>query len=136
ETQTVKLLVKDDNKLGSLKVVINNGEKELTWTQEELEKLDGEITFTLDNSTETQSIQVICVDAATNETTVEVVDILITTSAFVQMYNNSLLFYILAGVLGLIILTIIIIIIVKRKKDDDEEEVIDVESLLKSDKDK
>lgn len=133
ETQTVKLLVKDDNKLGSLKVVINGGEKELTWTQEELEKLDGEITFTLDNSTETQSIQVICVDAATNETTIEVVDILITTSAFVQMYNNSLLFYILGGILGLIILTIIIIIIVKRKKDDDEEEVIDVESLLKKD---
>ena len=133
ESQTVKLLVKDDNKLSSLKVIINDGEKELTWTQEELEKLEGEITFTLDNSTETQNIQVICVDAATNETTVEVVDLLITTSAFVQMYNNSLLFYIIAGILGLIILTIIIIIIVKRKKDDEEEEVIDVESLLKSD---
>lgn len=132
ETQTVKLLVKDDNKLGSLKVIINGGEKELTWTLEELEKLNGEITFTLDNSTETQSIQVICVDAATNETTVEVIDILITTSTFVQMYNNSLLFYILIGILGLIILTIIIIIIVKRKKDDEEEEVIDVEALLKN----
>ena len=122
EAQTVKLLVTDDNRLGSLKVIIN-GTDEQTWTVEELEKLNGEVTFTLQNSNDAQSVQVICVDAAGNEKIIEVTDVIISTSSFVQIYNNRVIFYGVIGVLAAVLIISFIIILIKRRKKDDEEEI-------------
>lgn len=122
EAQTVKLLVTDDNRLGNLKVIIN-GTEEKTWTVEELEELNGEITFTLQNSNDAQSVEVICTDAAGNEKTIEITDVIISTSSFVQIYNNRVIFYGAIAILAGVLIIAFIIILIKRRNKDDEEEI-------------
>ena len=61
-------------------------------------KVDGEnFSFTIPSSNEKQNVRIVALDAAGNELTNEVVDILVSTNPIVRWYNNTPLF---AGSIG------------------------------------
>ena len=125
ESQTVRVLVSDDNLLSELTIIVNGGEPQ-TWTDEELADMDYTVVFALDSSNDEQQVQIICTDAAGNVVDRTIGGIIVSTSTFVQVWNNAYIFYGAIGVLGFVILTSLIIILVKRRKKDDEEDTIDI----------
>lgn len=69
------------------------------------------------NSNDKQNIRIVAVDAAQNESSVEVGDFLVTTNLGVRFVNNKPLFYSVIG-LGVLIIAggAIILLVSKRKK--------------------
>lgn len=77
-------------------------------------------SFSIPESTKGQLVTVIATDAAGNQATYDVKEILISTNGFIRFYHNKPLFF---GTIfgGLALIFFIIFLILRRKKDEDED---------------
>lgn len=90
ESKPVSVSIKDNLVLEGAKVYLNGNEVE--------HQANGEnYTFSIGSSNDKQQVKIVAVDAAGNELSKEVEDLLVSTNPFVRWYNNTPLF---AGSLG------------------------------------
>ena len=109
-TKTATFSIKDNLVLSDVKVYANDKELKV--------KKDGEkYTISIPKSNSKQTIKVVAIDAAGNETVMDISDILVTSDSFARLYNNSLLFY---GLLALIFIVTGGILVYTRQKYGDE----------------
>ncbi|MFS0675166.1 InlB B-repeat-containing protein [Ornithinibacillus sp. 179-J 7C1 HS] len=86
DVKTATISIKDNLVLDQVKINLNDEEVDFI--------VDGDnYSFEIPNSNSTQDVVIVATDAAGNELTTEVNDILVTTNLFVRWYNNKPLFY-------------------------------------------
>jgi hypothetical protein len=115
ETKAVTVSVKDNLVLDGATFYLNGEKVE--------HKENGEnFTFTIQSSNSKQNVKIVAVDAAGNQLTKEVRDILVSTNPIVRWYNNTPLFAgSIGGIGGLAIALTAFVLYRKQKKVDDVE---------------
>lgn len=119
DTRTASIKVEDNTYVSDVNIYINDELyehydadmiKDKTQNNENFEAI-------VLNSNDKQNIRIVAVDAAQNESSVEVGDFLVTTNLGVRFVNNKPLFYSVIG-LGVLIIAggAIILLVSKRKK--------------------
>lgn len=118
DTRDMTINVADNTAVETVEVLIDGAVVE-EYTQEQIEQVNGALTYTIGNSNNRQDIQVVAVDLAGNEGTSDEQAVLITSNLFIQYINNTPL------LIGSIAAVVIIaggllwffLIFKKRKKD-------------------
>ena len=113
EVKNVKVEVKDNLVLESVKIYLNGEEVEYT--------VDGETyTFDIPKSNSKQDVKIVAVDAAGNKQPIEITDFLVNDNFFVRWYNNTPLF--IGSIIGVVVIALGIVSLIlfgkKKKKDD------------------
>lgn len=119
DTRTASIKVEDNTYVSDVTIYVNDelyehydadAIKDKTQNNENFEAI-------VLNSNDKQNIRIVAVDAAQNESSVEVGDFLVTTNLWVRFVNNKPLFYSVIG-LGVLIIAggAIILLVSKRKK--------------------
>lgn len=121
ENQEVKLSISDKlSPLSSVIIMLNNEEYE-SYTAQELNERDGEITLLLKSANASQNLEIIAIDAANNSTSsrnengLVYENFLITTDAFTLFLHNTLALCSTIGGILLVILLVIFLIVRKKK---------------------
>ena len=70
-----------------------DGEMKQSFTADEVAEVNGELNLTVGSSNKFQKVIIKAYDKAENEPTEAKLNILVTTNAFVQYYNNKPVFY-------------------------------------------
>lgn len=113
ELKKVSVEIKDNLVLESVKIYLNGKEIEYT--------VDGETySFDIPESNSVHDVKIVAVDAAGNESHVEIEDILVSTNIFVRWYNNTPLF--IGSIIGVVLLGLGIttfILFGKKKKNEE-----------------
>ena len=109
ELKTVSVEIKDNLVLEAVKVLLNGEEIEY--------QVDGETcSFDIPESNSLQTVKIIAVDAAGNETEVLVEDFLVSTNFFVRWFNNTPLFIGTVGGAGALGIGAIAFALARKKK--------------------
>lgn len=116
DKKTATVTIKDNLVLEGAEIYVDNKKVD--------HEADGEnFTFEIQNSNSKQNVRIIAVDAAGNELTTNVDDILVSTNVFVRWYNNTPLFMgSIGGVGGLGIAAAAVYVLRSRQKPVDVEE--------------
>ncbi|MEH7251983.1 hypothetical protein V7111_07640 [Neobacillus niacini] len=114
ETKTVSVSIKDNLVLNGATIYLNG--------KIVAHKSDGEnFTFAIPSSNELQNVKITAVDAAGNELSKEVLELLVSTNPIVRWYNNKPLFAgSIGGIGGLGIAIAALVILRKQKKNNIE----------------
>lgn len=111
ELKTVSVEIKDNLVLEAVRVLLNGDEIEY--------RVDGETyIFDVPESNSLQTVRIIAVDAAGNETEVMVEDFLVSTNFFVRWFNNTPLFIGTVGGVGALGIGAIAFALVRKKKKE------------------
>ncbi len=127
DKQTVTVMVSDDGgDLESLKIVVNGTKVEHEYIGEELmkaiEENGGILTFTLSESSDAQSVSIICVDKAGNvyESGETYTNLTVSPSTWIILWANPAFRWGLAGGAVAVAAAIFLIILFKRKKKEEK----------------
>lgn len=119
DTRDMTINVADNTAVATVEVLIDGAVVE-EYTQEQIEKVNGALTYTIGNSNNSQDIRVVAVDLAGNEGASDDREVLITSNLFIQYINNTPLF--VGSIIGVIVIAgglIWFFLIFKRRKKDE-----------------
>lgn len=111
----------DNIAMGDVKVYLGNSDEATTFSAEDIQAADGELTYTIPSSNTRQDIRAVATDAAGNTSETEINRVLVTSNLFVQFYSNTPL---LAGsIAGVVVIAAALwyFLIFKRKKDEEKQ---------------
>ncbi|MDR0918909.1 MAG: hypothetical protein LBM93_06615 [Oscillospiraceae bacterium] len=110
DKKSVTFTVEDNLKLDNVSMQLNNRNTDLTHID------NNEYTIELLNSNDKQNLIVKAVDAAGNETSLEIKNVLVTTNIFFLWFYNTPLF--IGSIIGflLVISGIVLVVMIKKKK--------------------
>lgn len=110
------LSVKDNTVLSYVELYLD-GELVHTYTADELQIVDGQLTITVDSKNDYQNVKIIAYDAAGNPTDPVEYNVLVTSNWFIQFFANKPLFFGSIAALAVVIGLIIFLIAKRRKKE-------------------
>lgn len=113
EGKTVSIEIKDNLVLEDVKIYLNGEDVEYT--------VEGEsYTFFIPESNDVQTVKVMAIDSAGNESELIVEDFLVSTNIFVRWYNNTPIF--VGSIIGFVVLAlgVTIFILFGKKKENNE----------------
>lgn len=119
DTRDMTINVADNTAVATVEVLIDGAVVE-EYTQEQIEQVNGALTYTIGNSNNSQDIRVVAVDLAGNEGASDDREVLITSNLFIQYINNTPLF--VGSIIGVIVIAgglIWFFLIFKRRKKDE-----------------
>lgn len=121
DTRDMEIDVSDNIAMGDVEIYVDDSAKPVkTYRTKEIEKNNGAVVYTIENSNAFQNITAVAKDAAGNETETSSYRVLVTSNLFVQYYSNKPL------LIGSIIAVVLIaggicwFIIAKRKKQEEK----------------
>ena len=94
-----------------------DGELVHTYTADELQIVDGQLTITVDSKNDYQNVKIIAYDAAGNPTDPVEYNVLVTSNWFIQFFANKPLFFGSIAAL-VVVIGLIIFLIAKRRKNE------------------
>ena len=119
DTRDMTINVADNTAVATVEVLIDGAVVE-EYTQEQIEKVNGALTYTIGNSNNSQDIRVVAVDLAGNEGASDDREVLITSNLFIQYINNTpLLIGSIVAVIAIAGGLIWFFLIFKRRKKDE-----------------
>ncbi len=117
EALTAQLSVNDNLKLATVTIYLD-GQEVSSWSGESMDKLianGGRIEFLIEgDSINAHEVRIVSVDAAGNESTVEIRDFFVTTNLWVRFFNNRAMFF--GSIAGILLLAFIVVLLVIRKR--------------------
>ena len=121
DTRDMTINVADNTAVATVEVLIDGAVVE-EYTQEQIEQVNGALTYTIGNSNNSQDIRVVAVDLAGNEGASDDREVLITSNLFIQYINNTpLLIGSIVAVIAIAGGLIWFFLIFKRRKKDGEQ---------------
>ncbi|GGA79649.1 InlB B-repeat-containing protein [Ornithinibacillus halotolerans] len=118
DVKTATVSVKDNLVLADVKIQVNDEEVEYT--------VEGDnYIFDINNSNSTQDITITATDAAGNEMTTDVKEVLVTTNLLVRWYNNKPVFIGSLGGIGVLALATAAYFVYRRKDKVTEEDILE-----------
>lgn len=119
DTRDMTINVADNTAVATVEVLIDGAVVE-EYTQEQIEQVNGALTYTIGNSNNSQDIRVVAVDLAGNEGASDDREVLITSNLFIQYINNTpLLIGSIVAVIAIAGGLIWFFLIFKRRKKDE-----------------
>lgn len=121
DTRDMTINVADNTAVATVEVLIDGAVVE-EYTQEQIEQVNGALTYTIGNSNNSQDIRVVAVDLAGNEGSSDDREVLITSNLFIQYINNTpLLIGSIVAVIAIAGGLIWFFLIFKKRKKDGEQ---------------
>lgn len=120
DTERTLVVHYDDNTAMAGLTLYSNDQKVAEYDGEELAKMGGELQYVAKASNQWQTLRVVSVDVAGNQTETISGRFLLTDNLWVQYVNNKPLLF--GSILLLILLFILFFLLFKRRKDKEEEQ--------------